>query len=62
MKDDEKQLLAKYIGLEGLTSDEFDQLFVLIEEAERNANQLPTLHCDDEPALIFAVPQTAAAP
>jgi hypothetical protein len=33
-----------------------------MEEAARNADQLPTLHCDDEPALTFFVPQIAAAP
>lgn len=62
MKPNEKRLLANYVGLEGLTSDELDQLFALMEEAARNADQLPTLHCDDEPALTFFVPQIAAAP
>jgi hypothetical protein len=57
MKRNEKQILANYIGLEGLTSHEFDQLFALMEEAARNADQLPTLHCDDEPAITFFVPQ-----
>jgi hypothetical protein len=62
MKPDEKRLLASYIGLKGLTSHELDQLFALMEEAVRNADQLPTLHCDDEPALTFFVPQIATAP
>jgi hypothetical protein len=61
MKPNEKRLLANYVGLEGLTSDELDQLFALMEEAVRNADQLPTLHCDDEPALTFFVPQVAVA-
>jgi hypothetical protein len=62
MKPHEKRLLANYIGLEGLTSDELDQLFALMEAAMRDADQLPTLHCDDEPALTFFVPEIAAAP
>jgi hypothetical protein len=62
MKPNEKRLLANYVGFEGLTSDELDQLFALMEEAVRNADQLPTLHCDEEPALTFFVPQIAAVP
>jgi hypothetical protein len=62
MKPNEKRLLARHIGLEGLTSDELDLLFASMEEGARNADQLPTLHRDDEPALTFFVPQIAAVP
>jgi hypothetical protein len=59
MTPDEKQLLARRAGLEGLTADELAQLLALTEEAAANAAQLPILRNDSEPAHVFFVPQTA---
>jgi hypothetical protein len=55
MKPEEKRLLMRYAGLDGLPEDELDQFSVAANEAMANAARLPSLRREIEPAHILVL-------